>query len=443
MISQNKNSSKKVYALYLAVAFFFTVFSFGKIASAAVLYDNSGTGDVISAPSSGYEYGPTMGPTYSYPFTNFYTATAAVSHFRFKPVSGVCSDFPAIRFGIIDDAGNNFAPSGNATAVGALCDFPVSIPMGTNIAEWYWYGNGAQSIDGNLSNGGHSFDGTGATISTGGGAFQLCDSGGCSGGFIPPTPPTTHIISLTPSDFSSTTSPFAFHFNFYNSSSNPVLNACVTLYDEAIGGPPGFKWREGCSMLSFLPDATIDFSQYFSAYPSGDWAMVAAIYDQDNSLIEATTTRFFVTSDSSGYQNYVPSQDYATTTGFTIPQFTDATVGTSTLLDTTNFLSFLNVPQLLKTKVPFSYIFQIGDAIDAGLSSSTALEIPSGTFEVELPLGTHGTTTLEVDMFSTTTITYFLNDTAISSLRGLMAAITYIGMGMFIFFDARSKKYLI
>jgi len=30
-ISQNKNSSKKVYALYLAVAFFFTVFSFGNI----------------------------------------------------------------------------------------------------------------------------------------------------------------------------------------------------------------------------------------------------------------------------------------------------------------------------------------------------------------------------------------------------------------------------
>jgi len=472
MISQNKNSSKKVYALYLAVAFFFTAFSFGKTAHAENLFIQPDASVEMNIVPSG---GGNSGTAIYYPNGNNPIGfTGQLKYITVKYADG-------------NAAQSYFAEGGShnpgSWAGFATCSVPWSGQSCSGTADFGGMTN-TIAYDGdyvtfevsgtfNVTSGQYmrynlKYDETGSHDRL---QYMGDDSGTCeilsfdltnsctgtydlgltkafivlsgTGGFVPPEPPETHIISLTPSEFSSTTSPFAFHFNFYNSSDNPVLNACVTLYDEAIGGPPGFKWREGCSALSFLPDATIDFSQYFSAYPTGDWAMVGEIFDQNGTLIEATTTRFFVTSDSSGYQNFIPSQDYATTTGFTIPQFTDSTVGTSTLLDTTNFLSFLNVPQLLKTKVPFSYIFQIGDAIDSGLSSSTALEIPSGTFEVELPLGTHGTTTLEVDMFSTTTITYFLNDTAISSLRGLMAAITYIGMGMFIFFDARSKKYLI
>jgi len=51
--SQNKNSSKKVYAFYLAVAFFFTVFSFGKIADASTTFytQTSGAGGLTSSPN--------------------------------------------------------------------------------------------------------------------------------------------------------------------------------------------------------------------------------------------------------------------------------------------------------------------------------------------------------------------------------------------------------
>jgi len=259
------------------------------------------------------------------------------------------------------------------------------------------------------------------------------------------TPPyeDSHIIDLTPGGFTSTTSPFAFHLTFHNGTTTPVLNACLQLYDEAIGGGNGALWRSACSALSFLPNQDLDFSQSFAAYPTGNWALHAQLIDFSGATIDATTTRFFITSDSSGYQNFVPSMDYATATGFlTIPQYTDSTFGTSTLLDTTNFLSFLNVPNLLKTKVPFAYIYQFASALTDTISSSTPTDIPSGRFSVVLPQG-HSSTTISVDMFSTTTVTYFLTPPLISGLRGLMVAITFFSLGLFLFHDARDKRHLI
>lgn len=102
--------------------------------------------------------------------------------------------------------------------------------------------------------------------------------------------------------------------------------------------------------------------------------------------------------------------------------FIGATVGTSTLPDSTNLLSFLNVPVLLQTKVPFGYFFQAKDAIVAGVNGSTTATIPSGTFTIN---GRFGFATTSVDMFSTTTIAYFLTPTQVALLRGIMVAVLY------------------
>lgn len=139
--------------------------------------------------------------------------------------------------------------------------------------------------------------------------------------------------------------------------------------------------------------------------------------------------------------------DYGTTTGdgtlvapFTA--FIGATVGTSTLPSETNLLSFINVPYLLQTRVPFAYFFQIAEVVRVAISSSTiAATIPSATFSVEFPTG-NSTTTIEVDMFSTSTITYFLTPTWVDLLRTLMVAVTFAATGLFFFHEARSKKHL-
>jgi len=118
--------------------------------------------------------------------------------------------------------------------------------------------------------------------------------------------------------------------------------------------------------------------------------------------------------------------------------FTGATVGTSTLLSTTNLLSFLNVPQLLQTKVPFGYFFQIRDAILEGAGASSTTAIPSGL--ISYKIGQNATTT--IDMFSTSTIAYYVTPGIASTFRGLMVIFLYIEFAYFMYHRARSKHLI-
>lgn len=116
--------------------------------------------------------------------------------------------------------------------------------------------------------------------------------------------------------------------------------------------------------------------------------------------------------------------------------FTGATVGTSTLPTTTNLLSFLNIPQLLATKVPFGYFFQSKNAIELALHGSTTTAIPSGTFSYKIP----GHATSSMDLFSTSTIAYFVSNDSRLLLRGLMVAVLYFELVYLLYHRAKSQK---
>jgi len=109
--------------------------------------------------------------------------------------------------------------------------------------------------------------------------------------------------------------------------------------------------------------------------------------------------------------------------------FTGATIGTSTLPSTTDFLSFLNVPALLQSKVPFAYIFQIANGISEGINSSTTGTIPSGNFVWRNTQ--NGTTTF--DFFSQNTIQTYLSPTIISLWRAFLLVILTIEFGYAIY----------
>jgi len=103
--------------------------------------------------------------------------------------------------------------------------------------------------------------------------------------------------------------------------------------------------------------------------------------------------------------------------------YASSTFGTSTLVAAGDFLSFLNVPALIRTKIPFTYLWQSYDLItEITQSNVTAASIPVGTITYKLP--TQATSTFVA--FSTSTITYFLTSDKISLLRTLMAAVLYV-----------------
>jgi len=137
------------------------------------------------------------------------------------------------------------------------------------------------------------------------------------------------------------------------------------------------------------------------------------------------------------YGDWYSFQSTSTPNATFDPNFVSGTVGTSTLLSSTNLLSFLNVPSLLQTKIPFAYIFQIADGFAVGLTASSSA-IPSGLMSYKLP----GTATSSQDMFSTSTISRFLSPTMIATLRGLQLAILYMLFGYALYRIAKSKHLL-
>ena len=117
--------------------------------------------------------------------------------------------------------------------------------------------------------------------------------------------------------------------------------------------------------------------------------------------------------------------------------FTNATYGTSTIPNATDLLSFLNVPTLLQTKIPFAYFFQIASGIKDGITSSSTTAIPTGNF---IWKGINGTST--IDMFSTTTIGYYLSPTIINAWRTLLLVVLIIEFGYNVYNRAKHHSLI-
>lgn len=261
-------------------------------------------------------------------------------------------------------------------------------------------------------------------------------------GSIQPDYQDTHINSLTPNAVS-TTSPFVFGLSFFNGTTTPVSRVRILLNDPRL---PDVNWIDSDIPLSFPQNQDILYSAQLAAYPYSSWILTAVLYGEFDQVITATSTEFSIASDSTGYDNYDPTSGVSTSSpgGFiyNIPQFVGSSFGTTSLASSTNFLSFLNIPELLKTKIPFAYIFQISSSVRSSVASSSASTIPSSSFNINFPIPGVATTTLTIDLFSTTTITYFLTPTWVNLLRGIMVAVTYFSLGWFLFHEAKKPRLL-
>jgi len=117
----------------------------------------------------------------------------------------------------------------------------------------------------------------------------------------------------------------------------------------------------------------------------------------------------------------------------------NATVGTSTLPSATNLLSFLNVPYLMETKVPFALMFQAVNGIFIAINSSTTQSIPEGTATVYGIASTTGATSTTFEIFGPSSVQEFLPPSVQSQLRGIMVIALYAA---FIFGLYREGKRL-
>lgn len=106
--------------------------------------------------------------------------------------------------------------------------------------------------------------------------------------------------------------------------------------------------------------------------------------------------------------------------------FIDPETGLPINATSTSFWDFLNVPNLLKTKAPTGYIYQIGTMFSE-ISNIPSTTTPSLT--LSFVAATSSMTTFQnVEVFSYDTVTQFIPDPMIVILRTLMVATLYIGL---------------
>lgn len=188
------------YALrYSAFILLFSGFYLVGDLRAAVLYEQSKIGVAYSLfqdAGAGFgfyskfpQYSGT-GPIFAGGGTSY---SGTLAWLRVKRISGVGCHVPN-NINISATDGNTLIGSvGTGIAIGDYCDFPISGPNLTNqavgsigiCADGTCKGNpGTLVLDGSPANAGYMFEGTQTLpAEPGGWAFQLCDSGGCSGGF--------------------------------------------------------------------------------------------------------------------------------------------------------------------------------------------------------------------------------------------------------------------
>ena len=251
---------------------------------------------------------------------------------------------------------------------------------------------------------------------------------------------TTHFTSIS---VSTTTNKLNLQGYWQNSNTILVTQSTenntyfLQLYPNSYGGN-GFTNSTSTGNFNldfkiFQQGCTSDTSSTTICTTDQNYTYQAVLYNdhypnQTYPYIEATSTQLIYPYQGT---STIFAQDF-------LNQFYNATAGTTTLLSTTNLLSFLNVPQLLQTRIPFNYIFQIASGIKDGIQSSTTNTIPTGNFTWKNTVG--GTST--IDMFSPTTIEIYLNPTIITLWRSFLLVILTIDFGYAIYYIIKKHNII-
>jgi len=138
-------------------------------------------------------------------------------------------------------------------------------------------------------------------------------------------------------------------------------------------------------------------------------------------IVGGDLVRYYEGLTDSGFYNLPPdwlvNQDIGTSSSYI-----SATVGTATLPVATKFLTFLNVPYLLSTRIPFGYLYEAKDDLLSAFSTTSTRASPSIGLSFKLSPNVVTTT---VVLFSTTTIRMFMTSDSIANLRGILVIILY------------------
>jgi len=261
---------------------------------------------------------------------------------------------------------------------------------------------------------------------------------------------TTRFIQLTP--LMGTSTPYATSTTFVFGATvfvNPTefVASSTELY---------MRWRQltgmglrGNSVVGMFGECTVEIEQAGSSTPAFctdeilNTGAYLAYYEIRVPQFSVFGIEFFHDTLVSTVGNFVvgagvPSGEYlrSVTAISTTGPSVDAIVDPDAVASSTGFfLNFLDVPNLLRTKAPFAYIFQISNlmqtasSVPASTNSSLTLSfVPSSASTSPL-----GSVLSNVVVFSTSTVSSLIPSSALSALRALQVGTIWLAVGFLMF----------
>lgn len=212
------------------------------------------------------------------------------------------------------------------------------------------------------------------------------------------------IVSPQPNGMTTASTSVNFSFNYFVNVLDGYTKVGLELNDVDGNSTivPVYGYISGSGLKTFTATSTFEYSHYVWWRPYLENASSTKKYGVWQS--------FYVVSASTTNQTLLPIDQDATS----------------------SIMAMLNVPNLLKTRVPFAYIFQIAEVIsDTSMVSSSS--VASLTLNFVSSSSPYASQLNGVAMFSTSTITSLMGSTNLGIMRALLVAITYVGSGLYLF----------
>lgn len=120
-----------------------------------------------------------------------------------------------------------------------------------------------------------------------------------------------------------------------------------------------------------------------------------------------------------------------------VPVLPDVTSSNATSTLQSSIWGFLSVPQLLQSKLPFAYFFQVADLLNELQATSTAAVEPV-IFDYEsldISTTTKNSLPAQWEAFSTTTVTQYIPEVVLDTWRLLMSSVLWFGFAMYVYYS--------
>lgn len=277
---------------------------------------------------------------------------------------------------------------------------------------------------GSIFNSGKTADGYSNFSSLGSFAYELCDSSGCDYEYQNSYFGSSGIsyINILEPENGTTTISTTINLKTEIYIPEAYTNTEIIFFLSRVEDNFNSVWQEATTYEFTGTNGINTYEENGITLEEGLYNFSVGLYDENNETVAYQSEIFTVISSA------IPDSALI---------YSNTASGTASTLG--DLMSFVNVPELLKTKKPFAYLFQIAE-IFKNLDSVESESFPTGSFDINIPKGT-SSTTVTVNFFSESVFDTLFTEETQAILRTILVAVTWAELAWFLYNDIKRRVF--